>query len=258
MPFRPVEPEKLSNVVIRQIEDLILRGILRPGERLPSERELSERLSVSRPSLREAIAKLQEDGLLSSKAGAGVFVADVLGSAFSPALTRLFARHDDAVFDYLSFRRDMEGLAAERAARLGSQTDLDVIDAIFQKMQAAHEASDAEDEAQLDAQFHLAIIEASHNVIMLHMMRSMYQLLREGVFYNRQIMFKQRTTREVLLDQHAQINDALQRRDPAGARAAVVAHLTFVETALRDDAKAQANEAIAQQRFEHETSRGSK
>jgi DNA-binding FadR family transcriptional regulator len=68
MPFRPVEPEKLSTAVIRQIEDLILRGILRPGERLPSERELSERLSVSRPSLRDAIASLQDDGLLTSKA----------------------------------------------------------------------------------------------------------------------------------------------------------------------------------------------
>ena len=47
-------------------------------------------------------------------------------------------------------------------------------------------------EAQLDAQFHMAIIEASHNVVMLHMMRSMYQLLRDGVFYNRQVMFKQK------------------------------------------------------------------
>lgn len=258
MPFRPVEPEKLSTAVIRQIEDLILRGILRPGERLPSERELSERLSVSRPSLRDAIAQLQEDGLLSSKAGAGIFVADVLGSAFSPALTRLFARHDDAVFDYLSFRRDMEGLAAERAARLGSQTDLDVINAIFLKMQKAQDKPAADDEARLDAEFHLAIIEASHNVIMLHMMRSMYELLREGVFYNRQVMFKQSTTREVLLSQHAKINDALQSRDPEAARAAVIAHLTFVETALRDDIKAQANEVIAQQRYEHETAKGRK
>ncbi len=258
MPFRPVEPEKLSNAVIRQIENLILRGILRPGERLPSERELSDRFGVSRPSLREAIASLQADGLLTSKAGAGIFVADVLGSAFSPALTRLFARHDDAVFDYLSFRRDMEGLAAERAARLGSNTDLQVIDAVFQKMKKAHSKRSTDTEAQLDADFHLAIIEASHNVIMLHMMRSMYQLLREGVFYNRQIMFKQRTTSDVLLEQHARINHALQARDPAGARNAVVAHLTFVENALRDDVKTQGNEQIAQQRFEHEKSRGPK
>lgn len=89
MPFQTVQQEKLSHVVIRQIEELILRGILRPGERLPSERELSERMSVSRPSLREALADLQERGLLTAKAGAGVYVADVLGSAFAPALVSL-------------------------------------------------------------------------------------------------------------------------------------------------------------------------
>ena len=94
----------------------ILRGILRPGERLPSERELADKMGVSRPSLREAIADLQERGLVETRAGAGVYVAEVLGSAFSEALIRLFATHDEAVFDYISFRRDLEGLAADRAA----------------------------------------------------------------------------------------------------------------------------------------------
>ena len=251
MPFEKIQPEKLSKGVVRQIEQLILRGILRPGERLPSERELAERLAVSRPSLREALSDLQSRGLLESRAGAGVFVADVLGSAFSPALIRLFASHDEAVFDYLSFRRDMEGLAAERAARHASDTDLKVIEAILKKMEAAHQKRNATDEAELDAEFHLSIIEASHNVIMLHMMRSMYDLLKEGVFYNRQIMFKQRMTRDMLLDQHRAINDALQRRDPEGARAAVSRHLDFVERALSDQQKADRNEAVARKRLDH-------
>lgn len=255
MPFEPVQQEKLSHGVIRQIEGLILRGILRPGERLPSERELSDRMGVSRPSLREALADLQERGLLSSRAGAGVYVADVLGSAFAPALVKLFATHDEAVFDYLSFRKDMEGLAAERAARLASDTDLRVIDTIFGKMEAAHQKRNPADEASLDADFHLSIIEASHNIIMLHMMRSMYELLREGVFYNRSIMFKQRTTRDTLLNQHRTINTALQARDPAGARAAIEAHLQFVETALLDQQKADRNETFARKRFEHEAGR---
>ncbi len=255
MPFEPVLQEKLSHGVIRQIEGLILRGILRPGERLPSERELSERMGVSRPSLREALADLQDRGLLSSKAGAGVYVADVLGSAFAPALIKLFATHDEAVFDYLSFRRDMEGLAAERAARLASDTDLKVIDTIFQKMETAHQKRNPADEANLDADFHLSIIEASHNIIMLHMMRSMYELLREGVFYNRSIMFKQRMTRDTLLDQHRAINTALQTRDPHAARGAIEAHLDFVETALSDQQKADRNEVFAQKRYEHEARR---
>ncbi len=252
MPFEPIQQEKLSHGVVKQIEGLILRGILRPGERLPSERELSERMEVSRPSLREALADLQDRGLLTSKAGAGVYVADVLGSAFSPALVTLFATHDEAVFDYISFRRDMEGLAAERAARLASDTDLKVINAIFEKMEAAHQKRNPPDEARLDADFHLAIIEASHNMIMLHMMRSMFELLREGVFYNRTVMFKQRMTRDALLDQHRAINAALQRRDPEGARGAIESHLRFVESALFNQQKSERNEVFAKKRLEHE------
>jgi GntR family transcriptional repressor for pyruvate dehydrogenase complex len=255
MPFEKVTPEKLSAAVTRQIEKLILRGILRPGERLPAERELAGRLGVSRPSLREAVAGLQDKGLLTARAGAGIYVADVLGSAFSPALIRLFAGHDEAVFDYIGFRRDLEGLAACRAARLASDTDLRVIRAVMDRMEAAHEKTNPADEARLDAEFHMAIIEASHNVIMLHMMRSIFQLLREGVFYNRQVMFRQRTTRGALLDQHRRINTAIQARDPDGARAAVEAHLSYVEKALRDQQKADRNEAIARLRFGHEQSR---
>ncbi len=251
MPFQKVHPEKLSTSVVRQIEQLILRGILRPGERLPAERELSERLGVSRPSLRDAVSELQEQGLLTAKAGSGIFVAEVLGSAFSPALTRLFRTHDEAVFDYLSFRRDMEGLAAERAARLGSASDLKVIQAIFDKMVSAPANSD--EEARLDAQFHMAIIEAGHNVVMLHMMRSMFDLLSQGVFYNRKIMFDQRTTRAAILDQHRAINDALQARDPEAARNSVQNHLSFVQSCLADQQAAERNEAIARLRLEHET-----
>ncbi len=255
MPFKKVTPEKLSSAVTAQIEKLILRGILHPGERLPAERELAERLGVSRPSLREAVSELQNKGLLTSKAGSGIYVADVLGNAFSDALIGLFASHDEAVFDYIAFRRDMEGLAAERAARLASDTDLKVIDAIHTKMEKAHASSDPETEAQLDADFHMAILEASHNVIMLHMMRSMFQLLQGGVFYNRKIMFQQGNRRKTLLDQHSEINAALLSRDPGKAREAVIAHLNYVETCLANQRKSDANEAIAQQRLEHEQSK---
>jgi len=253
MPFEKVEAEKLSSAVIAQIELLILRGILRPGERLPSERELAERMGVSRPSLREAVASLQERGLLAAKAGSGIYVAESLGSAFPEPLVDLFAAHDEAVFDYIAFRRDMEGLAAERATQFGSDTDLQVIATVLAKMETAHDKRNPAEEAQLDAEFHLAIIEASHNVVMLHMMRAMFRMLREGVFYNRQVMFKQRTTRDELLEQHRKINTSIQARDPAAARAAVEAHLTYVESALSAHRKAEHNEEVAKQRLRYET-----
>ena len=255
MPFQKINQERVADTVMHQIEQLILRGILRPGERLPSERDLSEKMGVSRPSLREAIADLENRGLLTTRKGSGVYVADVLGSAFSEPLIQLFASHDEALFDYIAFRRDLEGLAAERAARLASDTDIKVISAIFKKMENAHNKRNPAEESALDAEFHMAIVEASHNVFMLHMMRSMFEMLRAGVFYNRQVMFKVRTTRTALLDQHRKIHDTIVGRDPKAARKAIEEHLSFVETCMTQNQKADQNEEIAKQRYEHEQNR---
>ncbi len=255
MPFQKINQERVADTVMHQIEQLILRGILRPGERLPSERDLSEKMGVSRPSLREAIADLESRGLLTTRKGSGVYVADVLGSAFSEPLIQLFASHDEALFDYIAFRRDLEGLAAERAARLASDTDIKVISAIFKKMENAHNKRNPAEESALDAEFHMAIVEASHNVFMLHMMRSMFEMLRAGVFYNRQVMFKVRTTRSALLDQHRKIHDTIVGRDPKAARKAIEEHLNFVEICMTQKQKAAQNEAVAQQRYEHEKNR---
>jgi len=255
MPFRPVQTERLAQSVVQQIELLILRGLLRPGERLPPERDLAERMGVSRPSLREAIAELQGRGLLVTRPGAGVFVAEMLDSAFSEALIQLFAGHREALFDYIDFRRDLEGMAAERAARHGSETDLKVIAAVFARMEAAHDKRNPADEAALDAEFHLAIIEASHNIVMLHMMRAMFGLLKAGVFYNRSQLFRNRATRDALLAQHRAILDAILARDPAAARAAAEAHMGYVATTLGDLQRAERHEDIARLRYEHELER---
>ncbi len=251
MPYSKIQTEKLSISVLRQIELLILRGILRPGERLPAERDLAERFGVSRPSLREAINALEGRNLLVTKPGSGIFVAEVLGSAFSEPLIALFSSHDEALIDYLSFRRDLEGLAAARAARMASDTDLKLIDLVFQKMVAANESHDAKAEAALDAEFHMAIIEASHNVIMLHMMRSMFEMLRMGVFYNRQVMFQQQTTRAALLNQHRAINDAVQARDSEAAQKSVEDHLNFVKSALQNQRITDHHDKVAQLKIDH-------
>ncbi|RPE67199.1 GntR family transcriptional regulator [Pacificibacter maritimus] len=255
MPFQKIQPEKLAQSVTKQIELLILRGILRPGERLPAERDLARRLGVSRPSLREALDQLTQKGLIETRTNSGVFVADVLGSAFSPALIKLFADHDEAVFDYLAFRRDFEGLAAQRAAEHGSETDLKVIDQLFKEMEAAHPKRNPADEGRLDAQFHLAILEASHNLVMLHLMHATFELLRDGVFYQRSVMFKERSNRAELLEQHRAINSAIQARDPQAAQNAITAHLTYVENALRDQQKYERNENIAKLRLDHQTAK---
>jgi GntR family transcriptional repressor for pyruvate dehydrogenase complex len=266
-PFRPVATARVAAAVVRQIEELILQGVLRPGERLPPERELAERLDVSRPTLRDALADLEKRGLVAARRGAGAFVAEVLGSAFAPPLIELFATHESALYDYLAFRRDLEGMAAARAAVHATATDRAVIAAAFARLEAAHgtpggesargakggqstrsapDAKRAEEEAaRLDADFHMTVVEAAHNVVMLHMMRSMLELLRRGVFYNRDRLFAVRATRDALLAQHRAIADAVIGGDEGGARAAVEAHLDYVAAHMRDAARRDRLEAVA-------------
>jgi GntR family transcriptional repressor for pyruvate dehydrogenase complex len=258
MPFRKIPSQKIAHSVIRQVEALILQGVLRPGERLPAERELAEQLAVSRPTLREALAELEARGLVEARPGGGTFVADVLGSAFAPPLIELFATHDAAVFDYVAFRRDMEGLAAERAAANATAADLEVIESVFQRLEAAAGKRDSGEAAALDAEFHMAIVEAAHNVVMLHMLRSLSELLVQGVFYNRNVVYGLREGRARLMEQHREIRDAVVARDPARARAAVEAHMDYVRDALVEADRRRTREEIAELRQLHEARRAAR
>ena len=252
MPFRRIAAEKISRAIVRQVEDLILQGVLRPGNRLPAERELAERMEVSRPTLREALAEMERRGLIEARPGGGTYVADALGSAFAPPLIELFATHDAAVFDYIAFRRDIEGLAAERAAAQATEADLGVVDAVFRRLEAAAAADAKEEAARLDAEFHMAVVEAAHNVVMLHVMRSLSELLVRGVFYNRDVVHGMREGRARLMEQHRDIRDALRARDGAAARAAVEAHMDYVAQALREAERVRSREEIAALRQRHE------
>lgn len=258
MPFQKINAEKISTAIVRQIEGLILQGVLRPGDRLPAERELAERMDVSRPTLREALAELEQSGLTVARPGGGTFVADVLGSAFAPPLIALFASHDRALFDYLSFRRDVEGLAAAQAAENATEADLDVINQVFARFEAATAKRIPEDAARLDAEFHMAIVEAAHNVVMTHMMRSLYELLVKGVFYNRRIVYGLRAGRERLLEQHRAIRDAVVARDSVAARKAVEVHMDFVAEALKEADLRRSREEIASLRQQHEEMRAAR
>ncbi|MEM1162001.1 MAG: FCD domain-containing protein [Pseudomonadota bacterium] len=252
MPFIKINAERIATAVVRQIESLILQGVLRPGDRLPAERDLAERMDVSRPTLREALAELEAAGLVISRPGGGTFIADVLGSAFAPPLIELFARHDTALFDYIEFRRDVEGLAAAQAAERATQADLEIISSVFARFEAATAKRNQEEAARIDAEFHMAVVEAAHNVVMTHMMRSLYGLLVNGVFYNRQIIYSLRAGRDQLVHQHRAIRDAVAARDPARARQAVEAHLDYVGQALRESDRLRSREEIADLRRRHE------
>jgi GntR family transcriptional repressor for pyruvate dehydrogenase complex len=235
--FAGVSHSRTADEVVHQLELLILDGVLRDGDRLPGERDLAQSLDVSRPILREALKELEARGLLVSHHGGGTFVADIIGQVFSQPITDLISRHARATRDYLEYRRELEGLTAELAARRATEADKALLSRIIDDMRQAHEAGLPEDELAADVEFHNAIGEAAHNVILLHTMRACYRLLSEGILFNRRAVFSLANAREKLLDQHVAIQDAILAGDAVMAKKAAQAHIDFVMQAAAETAR---------------------
>jgi len=244
-----IRPAKLADAIAQHLESLVLEGSLRPHEKLPAERDLAERFDVSRPSLREALEKLEKRGLLYKGKGGTTFVAPLLGEGFTQPLYAAMAERPDTTYDYLEFRRFVEGPASQFAALRGTEIDRGEIRLCFAAMEAAHRKDDPSDEAEADAEFHLSIYEASHNLVMLHVMRSMSDLLRKDVFYNRAKLYQRQGVRELLLAQHRTIFEAVVAGDPEAARNAAEAHVDFTREALQEIAKADARLEVSLRRM---------
>lgn len=204
---------------------MILQGALYPGERLLPERELSSRLDVSRPSLREALEKLVQMGLLTTDARGIAHVSQDIGKSLRDPLANLMDT-PEARTDFLELRSIIEAAAAGFAAERASEIDREILEECIDAMAAAHEQDDADALARADAQFHLAIYEASHNLMLLHLMLSLESMLRSNVYLNRRTLYEKRPQKETLLAEHRAIFDAIMARDADGARIAASRHMT--------------------------------
>lgn len=249
--FQRIEQVKVSDAVVRQIEALILEGVLRPGDKLPPERELAKTLEVSRPSLRDALTELEERRLLTARQGGGTYVADVMGSVFAEPIVALFGKHEKATADYLEFRQQVEGIAAAYAAQRATAADRAILQEILGRMEAAHEQQNAELEAQLDVEFHSAIVDAGHNIVLIQTLRSIYALLKAGVFQTRQLLYENPGARDRLLEQHKAIYQAVCRGDADAAKNAAEEHMIFVIAARETAERAQSRQVTSERRLEH-------
>ncbi|MDU2880134.1 MAG: virulence factor SrfB, partial [Enterobacter sp.] len=136
MAYSKIRQPKLSDVIEQQLEFLILEGTLRPGEKLPPERELAKQFDVSRPSLREAIQRLEAKGLLLRRQGGGTFVQNSLWQSFSDPLVELLSDHPESQFDLLETRHALEGIAAYYAALRSTDEDRVRIRELHQAMRS--------------------------------------------------------------------------------------------------------------------------
>jgi len=223
LPIQPItREERLSDRVAKQLEELILRGLLKTGLKLPSERELADLFGVSRTVIREAVHNLSARGLLEARAGGGgTFVRAPSTDSVTDSLSLLLrSRSEDYYIEHLhEVRRVLEveiaGLAAERA----SEQDLKKLEAILQQMEESRE--DHEVSATLDVEFHKTLAVAARNPIFLILLESIGDILLEI----RRLSLKDPETVPKALFHHRNVLESVKTRDPQLAREAMAAHI---------------------------------
>jgi len=227
-----VRTEKIADTIASHIEKLILEGVLRPGEKLAAERELALKLDVSRPSLRQALGKLSRRGLL-TMTRSGTLVADFLSPMMEP-LANLYRGNQNAFADYFEFRQCVEAQAARAAALRATDIEKTAIRNCVREMRKAHKKEDPAQEAQSDVNLHMLVYEAGHNFVVLHVMRALSELLRNNIFFNRENLYLRTGVRELLLEQHIEIAEAVLSGDPDRAEKAAAEHIRFVFGTVED------------------------
>ena len=248
MTYQRVKQPKISDVIMSQLEAMILEGSLNPGQQLPPERELAAQFEVSRPSLREALQKLSARGLIVSRQGGGSFVSENIGSSMVDPLTELFSTHPEAQHDLLEFRHALEGVSAYYAALRCTQVDKERLQACYVALQTAHDEKLFDQETKADAQFHMAIAEASHNAVLLHTMRSLFTLLHKNIYANLESVYPKRDTRQRIHNQHRVLLEAIIAENPEKARNAAHDHLAFIEEAIIEQSKESTRQERAMRR----------
>ena len=230
--FNQVKHRKISDVIVEQLEGMILEGSFSAGQKLPPERELAAQFEVSRPSVREAIQNLVARGVLVSRHGGGTYVSEQLGSAFADPLQDLLSSHDEFLYDQLEFRDALEGLAAYYAALRSTDADKKKLTHCFDQLVDANQSQNFTLEAKLDAEFHMVIAEASHNIVLLHTLRSLHAVLAKSITINLKSLFEKKAARSLIMEQHHNLYQAIINGNAEDARSAAHNHLVFVEDSL--------------------------
>lgn len=234
---------RLVDHVVEKLLALVQARSLQPGQRLPAERALAAELGVSRSSLREAIQKLASQGVLAARQGDGTYLqstarADWLQEAVAP-LVNLLDTDPGYRFDVIETRHALETATAELAAQRATAEDKDRIRRAFDVMIEHQQSGHTELAARSDAQFHLAIAEASHNLVLKQLMHGLFSVVLSTVTRNREDMFRFSApeTLRRLSAEHQAVMLAIVEGDAPRARTSMVEHLEHVRQTIQREAE---------------------
>ena len=232
--LKPIKPKRISDQVFEQLKELIFKGQLKPGDQLMTERELAQSMGVSRPTVREALNKLVAMGLLEHRQGQGTFVNSPADDADKNPLAAVINGHDVSLQDLLEVRLGLECNAVALAARRATEEDLqELIKSLAQMIEEIKSGKEGLG-SNADLSFHMAIAYATRNLVQIHIMRSFYDLLFFGIKENLQHLYSDPSNLDRVIEQHQAIVEAVRKRDPEAATAAMRKHITFVIDFFRE------------------------
>jgi GntR family transcriptional repressor for pyruvate dehydrogenase complex len=226
--FDPIRRRKVFEEVAGTLHTWILAE-LKPGDRLPSERELMAMFGVGRSSVRDALQKLQLEGLLETRHGVGSIVAEPVRRTAIVPLTSVLRGPDAVLGELMDFRRIIEPPLAARAAARASAEELATLDGILRRQ--AEKVRRNQPAVEEDTQFHYAIALAARNSVVVKILDTLMSLLR--VTREQDLQPEERSRKS--LQGHRRILAAIQAGDSAGAAAAMELHLDEVEALITPD-----------------------
>jgi GntR family transcriptional regulator, transcriptional repressor for pyruvate dehydrogenase complex len=228
--IRRVSKVSISDEIAQQIMDLIASGDLKPGQRLPSERELCKDFGAGRSSLREALRCLSIVGVLNARVGEGTSVAADGGKFLGKIIEWRMITEKHDVENLLEVRIGLEGVAAANAAIRAKQKDLEHIEELLSQMREA--VDDRKQFAALDLAFHIALAKASGNAFLIDLI----SMIRSQLARVLQKVLSLPNAVPLSLKEHQAIFDAVNRSDAEAARQAMQAHLQGALLRHREEA----------------------
>ena len=229
--FEPIRLERVSEKVANQLKKAISGGVFRVGERLPSERELAERMGVSRPSIREAVQQLELLGMVETVHGGGSVVKNLTEQEISKPMEIVLKEDRQRVLEVTEVRAFMEAWAAKQAAINRTEEELELIRGYLREMERDLEKGRVRPE--IDYGFHIEIAAATHNTIFVHVIQSIHQLISYSLRVHREQIFVSMEAQKRIFDHHLSVFEAIHDRDPEAAEAAMRDHLQFVVREFR-------------------------
>ena len=221
--FEAVRKTKVYEQVAKQIQTLISDGLLKPGDKLPPERELAETFQVSRSSLRDAIRALEMLGLVEPRQGEGTVVRDISAEALVSPLASMLVHKRELVAELLDLRQMIEPPLAGRAANHASLEEMEHMENILVRQKAKVDRGELAIEE--DSEFHYSIARAAKNSVLLRVLDLFMDSLRES--RERSLQVEGRLQKSFA--GHRRILRAICKRDAAAAEVAMRKHIEEIE-----------------------------